>query len=269
MDDEKNGKFRQKLPEILTTAVPFNSHNNSFKKIKSNSINVIDFESTLSMKNKTICTQDANNRLFKKKEFLKDKPENALAENKQEKLNNSLYKYLENTNAINFNSAHYSNVETNSIKTKETNGTSTNHETNRHSFSMIFNLKNNSSPNRNKDNAHPYNHNNQNHSNNANQQNPPKTINNNNSQNDLKKKITSNPIGNMTIEHILNSKQNQMILKPPNQTNKISSKTENLIKNSNIEKNKLSEYSKKHRILATSLYNDLKQVFDFKYFVFK
>lgn len=253
MNEEKNSKFKGKLPELLASNLPLNPNNNSFKKIKSNSINVIDFESTLSLKNKTICVQDSNHLLFKRKELIRQKPENISNEIKQEKMNNSLYKYLEaNTNNNNFNSAHYSNVETNSIKTKETNGASTNHETNRHSFSMIFNLKNTSSPHQIKDQTQPYNI---------------QQINGkHDSKNDLKKKISSNSIGNFSIEHILNSKQiHQPNIKPPIQTNKYLNKTENITKN-NVEKPKHFDKNKKTQILAASLSNDFKQVFEFRLF---
>lgn len=254
MNEEKNSKFKGKLPELLASGLPLNPNNNSFKKIKSNSINVIDFESTLSLKNKTICTQDSNHLLFKRKELLRQKPENVSNEINKEKINNSLYKYLEtNTNNNNFNSAHYSNVETNSIKTKETNGASTNHETNRHSFSMIFNLKN-TSPHQIKDQTQPYN---------IHQING-----NHDSKNDLKKKISSNSIGNFSIEHILNSNQiNQGAIKPPIQSNKYLNKTENFPKN-NLEKPKNFDKNKKTQILATSLSNDFKQVFEFRLFFF-
>ena len=247
MNEENNINHRGGLPELLSS--PFSlisNHNNSFKKIKSNSINVIDFESTLSSKNKPIYTQGPSQVLFKRREFLKQKPESTETKLKDAN-NNSLYKYLE-TNTNNFNSTHYSNVETNSNKTKETNGTSTNHETNRHSFSMIFNLKNNNSPHQIKDQTKPYN----------------TQQNNNTLGHEGKKKTTSNSIGNLTIDHIINSKQNiQGILKPPHQTTKMGNKTENFIKNPLNEK-KVDDKFKKNQILTASLYNDLKQVFDFK-----
>ena len=256
MNEENNTKNRGGLPELLTSPFSMISNNISFKKIKSNSINVIDFESTLSSKNKPIYNPGPNQKIFKRREFLKQNPEAAHSENKQKDMNNSLYKYLEtNTNNNNFNSTHYSNIETNSNKTKETNGASTNHETNRHSFSMIFNLKNhnNSSPRQIKDHSQPYNieHNN-NIAINA-------TI-------DIKKKITSNSIGNLTIDHIINAKQSiqQGILKPPLQTTKFGNKTENLIKNPLNEKKSIDDRYKKNQILTASLYNDIKQVFDFK-----
>jgi len=233
------------LPELLNSPIVFITTNNSFKKIKSNSINVIDFESTLSSKNKPIYNQGVNQVLYKRREFIKQKPDPQSTENRQKEMNNSLYKYLETNQNNNFNSTHYSNVETNSFKTKETNGASTNHETNRHSFSMIFNLKNNSSPHQIQDNSKPYH---------LQQKNCPSV--------DIKKKINSNSIGNLTIDHIINSKQNLQVLRPPLQTTKFLNKTENLIKNN--DKKNIDDRLKKNQILTASLYNDIRQVFDFK-----
>ena len=188
MNDPSSLKLRGGLPELLSSPLANITTNNSFKKIKSNSINVIDFESTLSSKNKPIFTQGPNQLLFKRRDFIKQKPDHNSTETRQKEMSNSLYKYLETNPNNNFNSTHYSNQETNSIKTKETNGgASTNHETNRHSFSMIFNIKNNS-PHHIKDQSKPYNIE------------PGPIV--------PPKKSNSNCIGNLTIDQMVNLNQN-------------------------------------------------------------
>lgn len=246
MNNQINSNPKAGLQELLS----IQPSNNSFKKIKSNSINVIDFESTLSAKNKPMYTQGANLHL-KRRELLKHKPETQSNETKQQKeMNNSLYKYLETNPNNNFNSTHFSNLETNSNKTKETNGASTNHETNRHSFSMIFNLKNNNnSPHHIKDQTKPIN-------NNLNNQQ------NSNNMTDIKKKINSASIGNLTIDQITNSRnQFHGLLKPPMQNGKIGNRTDFIKKDL---KKSADEKNRQNIMLTASLYNDFKQVFDFK-----
>ena len=276
MNDPSSLKHRGGLPELLSSPLANITTNNSFKKIKSNSINVIDFESTLSSKNNPIFTQNANQLLFKRREFINKKPDHNSTVTHQKEMSNSLYKYLETNPNNNFNSTHYSNQETNSIKTKETNGASTNHETNRHSFSVIFNIKN-SSPHHIKDQSKPYNIE------------PGPIV--------APKKTTSNCIGNLTIDHMVNSNQNFTHNLDQNFThnmdknltqngirstlqnhkfgnkndnkfgnktdNKFGNKTDNLIKVTNEKKN-ADDKNKKSQIVTASLYADIKQVYDFK-----
>lgn len=102
----------------------------NFKKIKSNSINVIDFESTLGSRNKPFYDQSDQKLMFKR-DSIKIKRENRIK-------NSIMNKYIDKE-SNNFNSIHFSQNENFSGKTKETN--LTNPESNRQTNSIISSAK--------------------------------------------------------------------------------------------------------------------------------